>query len=69
MPTLIELCIAEAFIGLLVNEILLIGEKRVIIGDIFLVEFGQPIPLDLYLSLDVLQLADRLRIREEVLSI
>lgn len=69
MPALIELCIAEAFIRLFVNVILLIGEKRVIIGDIFLVEFGQPIPLDLYLSLNILQLADGLRICEEVLPI
>lgn len=69
MSTLIELCIAEAFIRPLINQIFLIREKRVIIGNIFLIEFGQSIPLDLYLSLYVLKLAHRFRISKEVLSI
>ena len=69
VPALIELSIAEAFIRPLVNEILLVGEKRVIIGDIFLVEFGQSIPLDLYLRLNVFKFIDGFRICEEVLSI
>lgn len=69
VPALIELCIAEAFIGALVEQILLVWEKGVIIRDIFLVEFGQSIPLDLYLRLNVLQLADGFRIGKEVLPI
>lgn len=69
VPALIELCIAEAFIWKLVNQILLVGEKRVIIGDIFLVKFGQSISLDLYLRFNVLKFVDGFRICEEVLSI
>lgn len=69
VPALIEFCIAKAFIRPLINQILLIREKGVIIRDIFLIEFGQSIPLDLYLSLNVLKLANRFRIGKEVLSI